>query len=114
MKFKFIKSIKLLVFSNLWISFCVGFFTLIGPLIQHLTVSIPYILLMFFSTLGLYNLHRLIGLKFIAGNNINTDRFRWAFKNKKLVQNLTVISFLIVISLLLFVPLKVILYSIPG
>lgn len=84
-------SADFLLFSNLYVAVPVSAISVVSYLIFNLPINYKLVLFIYFSTLFIYNLHRIVGLSQIDETSLS-DRHIWA-KNHK-----TFLFFLIVLS----------------
>ena len=84
------KFVELIVFGNIWISLGASALTLNTFLIMEWTINPSFILLVFFATILSYSLQRI--LRHTGGNEINSIRHQWVYKQINLLFVLIVIS----------------------
>jgi 4-hydroxybenzoate polyprenyltransferase len=91
--------IRFLVYSNIFIATCALALTYETFLLLHLPSSLNwYLLLIFLSTIFIYDLHYYINLK-----ETNTDsRSQWCREHKKLVLSLIISSFILIVGAVVY------------
>lgn len=112
-KFFALRIVKLLINSNIYIALAAVMLT-IGSQVQLglKPVFHYYLLLIFFSTIIDYNLHR-IGKLLFGKSAIVQEKYNWAFRNLKSLYITIGIAFIGLIISLFFIELRVLLWLLP-
>ncbi|MGQ0828552.1 MAG: hypothetical protein ACT4ON_09175 [Bacteroidota bacterium] len=108
-----IRSINLFLFGNIYVA--LGAVCLIQSTIIQLGFTdhlFPYSILVFFSTLFIYNLQRIF-YKPQSDNSLHSIRRKWIFENQNSIKALCLIGFSGVCISLLFMDIKIFLYLLP-
>jgi 4-hydroxybenzoate polyprenyltransferase len=98
---------RFLVFSNIFIAACVLSFTVKTSLLMfHNSGDIHVNALVFFATLFLYSFHLLYGRNKMTPEEHKEERHNWVDKHKKLHRCIVIISLIISLSQLAYMPMR--------
>ena len=80
------------VYGNLWVSVCAAALTWLTYFEQALPVQFTVVCFVFFSTLIIYNMNMISGLKALRVKGTDSHRHHWCINNEKTLKAFTVIG----------------------
>ncbi|HTB05462.1 MAG TPA: UbiA family prenyltransferase [Bacteroidia bacterium] len=107
-------ALRFIVFSNIFIAVCVLCFTIKTALLMfHNAGSIHVNVLVFFATLFLYGFHLMYHRSSMTPREHKEERHHWVDEHKYLHIGIVIVSFLISLSQMFYMPLRVWVVLIP-